>query len=305
MRYVIAGSSGFLGTALRDAFARDGHEVVRLMRGDSPSPSDSRWDPASGQVDLDVIASADVVVNVAGAPLARPWTSSHREAIRQSRVDTTSTLAQAIADVGGRPAFLAQSGIAAYGSDRGDKVLEESAPAEGGGFLHGVVREWEAAAAPAEKAGARVCHLRTGVVIDRKGGPLPLMLPAFRLGLGGPIGSGDQYFSVISLTDWVGAVRFLGAGGEPGGKQGDDKPSGDFNLTAPLPPTNEEFTKALGAKLHRPTKLRVPAVVLQKTLGELSGEILGSLRVVPAALESAGYRFQHRNVDAILDGALS
>jgi uncharacterized protein (TIGR01777 family) len=301
MRYVIAGSSGFLGTALREACARDGHEVVRLVRGDSPSPSDSRWDPASGQVDLDVIASADVVVNVAGAPLARPWTSSQREAIRRSRVDTTSTLARAIADVGGGPAFLAQSGIAAYGSDRGDKVLEESTPAEGGGFLHGVVREWEAAAAPAETAGARVCHLRTGVVIDRKGGPLPLMLPAFRLGLGGPIGSGDQYFSVISLTDWVGAVRFLGAGGV----QGDGGPSGDFNLTAPLPPTNEEFTKALGAKLHRPTKLRVPAFVLRKTLGELSGEILGSLRVVPAALESAGYRFQHRSVDAVLDSALS
>lgn len=301
MRYVIAGSSGFLGTALRDAFARDGHEVVRLLRGDSPSPSDSRWDPASGQVDLDVIASADVVVNVAGASLARPWTSSHKEAIRQSRVDTTSTLARAIADVGGGPAFLAQSAIAAYGSDRGDTVLEESTPAEGGGFLHGVVRDWEAAAAPAVKAGARVCHMRTGVVIDRRGGPLPLMLPAFRLGLGGPIGSGDQYFSVISLHDWVCAVRFLGAAGE----RGDDKPSGEFNLTAPLPPTNEEFTNALGAKLHRPTKLRVPAVVLEKTLGELSGEILGSLRVVPAGLEKAGYRFQHRSVDAILDAALS
>jgi uncharacterized protein len=305
MRYVIAGSSGFLGTALRDAFARDGHEVVRLVRSDSPSPSDSTWDPAAGQVDLDVIASADIVVNVAGAPLARPWTSSQREAIRKSRVDTTSTLARAIADVGGGPAFLAQSGIAAYGSDRGDAVLHESTPAEGAGFLHEVVREWEAATAPAEQAGARVCHMRTGVVIDRRGGPLPLMLPVFRLGLGGPIGSGEQYFSVISLKDWVGAVRFLGAGGGPGGEQGGDKPAGDFNLTAPLPPTNEEFSKALGARLRRPTKLRVPAFVLEKTLGELSGEILGSLRVVPAALESAGYRFEHRNVDAIVDAALS
>jgi uncharacterized protein len=301
MRYVIAGSSGFLGTALREAFARDGHEVVRLLRGDSPSPADSRWDPSSGQVDLDVIASADVVVNLAGAPLARPWTASQREAIRKSRVDTTSTLARAVADVGGGPALLAQSAIAAYGSDRGDTVLEESTPAEGGGFLHGVVREWEAATAPAEEAGARVCHLRTGVVIDRRGGPLPLMLPAFRLGLGGPIGSGDQYFSVISLADWVGAVRFLAAGGE----QGEGDAAGDFNLTAPLPPTNEEFTKALGAKLHRPTRLRVPAFALQKTLGEVSGEILGSLRVVPAALESTGYRFEHRNVGAILDAALA
>lgn len=295
MRYVIAGSSGFLGTALREALAHEGHEVVRLVRGDSPSPHDSRWDPYAGKVDGDVIESADVVVNLAGAPLARPWTASHRAAIRDSRVATTSTLARAIAAAGSRPAFLAQSGIAAYGSDRGDTVLDESASRERDGFLSQVVEEWEGSTQAAEASGARVCHLRTGVVIDRRGGPLPLMLPAFRLGVGGPLGSGEQYFSIVSLQDWVGAAIFLG--------QSPDA-SGAFNLSAPEPPTNEEFTRTLGSLLHRPTKLRVPSIVLKKALGELSNELLGSLRVVPVALERAGYAFRHRDVASVLEAAL-
>lgn len=295
MRYVVAGSSGFLGTALREALARRGHHVVRLTRGDSPSAYDSKWDPYAGEVDLDVVASADVVVNLAGVNIARPWTSKNRKAIRDSRIATTTTLAKAIAAVDGRPAFLAQSAIAAYGSDRGDIPLTEATAAQGGGFLHGVVREWEAATEAAEQAGARVCHLRTGIVIDRHGGALQAMLPIFRLGLGGRLGSGQQYFSVISLADWVNAVLFLGSAPQT---------SGAFNLTAPVPPTNEEYTKTLGRRLHRPTKAAVPAVVLRKTLGELSGELLGSLRVFPAGLEAAGYTFEHRTVDDVLGAAL-
>jgi uncharacterized protein (TIGR01777 family) len=295
MRWVIAGSSGFLGTALRDGLARAGHDVVRLMRGDSPSPYDSRWDPAAGQVDLDVIASADVVVNVAGSPLARPWTAGQREAIRESRIRTTETLAKAIAAVESRPAFLAQSAIAYYGSDRGDTVLDErTAPAEGG-FLHRVVQDWETATAAAEDAGARVCRLRTGVVIDRRGGPLPLMVPVFRLGLGGPLGSGRQYFSVVSLADWVGAVLFLGE---------HESASGAYNLTAPEPPTNAEFTAALGRAVHRPTRLRVPGALLNRTLGEASGEMLGSLRVVPTRLQEAGFALRHRTVDEVVAAGL-
>jgi uncharacterized protein len=295
MRYVIAGSSGFLGTALREALAREGHQVVRLMRGGSPSAYESQWDPYAGEVDLDVIGSADVVVNLAGVNVARPWTSKNRTAIRDSRIATTMTLAKAIAAVDTRPAFLAQSAIAAYGSDRGDTALTEATAAEGGGFLHGVVREWEAATEAAERAGARVCHLRTGVVIDRRGGALQAMLPIFRLGLGGRLGSGRQYFSVISLADWVGAVLFLGSAPQT---------SGAFNLTAPVPPTNAEYTAALGRRLHRPTRATVPAVVLRKTLGELSGELLGSLRVLPAGLEAAGYTFAHRTVDEVLSAGL-
>ncbi len=295
MRYVIAGSSGFLGTALRRALAHAGHDVVRLLRGDSPSANDSRWDPYAGQVDLDVIASADVVVNVAGSSLARPWTAAQRRAVMDSRVRTTETLARAIAAVDSRPAFLAQSGISFYGSDRGDTVLDEdTAPVEGA-FMHRVVHAWEAATEPADAAGARVCRMRTGIVADRRGGPVQLMLPLFRLGLAGPLGTGEQYFSVVSLADWVAAVLFLGA---------TPTVSGPYNLTAPQPPTNAEFTAALGRALHRPTRLRVPEGVFRATLGELSGEALGSLRVVPARLEAAGFRFRHRTVDEVVAAAL-
>ncbi len=295
MRWVIAGSSGFLGTALRDGLARAGHDVVRLMRGDSPSPYDSRWDPYAGQVDLDLIRSADVVVNLAGASLSRPWTAGVRRSIRESRVRTTATLAEAVSAVGGRPAFLAQSAIANYGSDRGDTLLDETTPPAGGGFLHEVVQQWEAATQAAEDAGARVCRLRTGIVIDRSGGPLPLMLPVFRLGLGGPLGSGEQYFSVISLEDWVAAVLHLGS---------HETASGPYNLTAPEPPTNAEFTAALGRAVHRPTRLRVPETVLRSTLREAAGELLGSLRAVPAGLEESGFRFRHRTVEQVVAAGL-
>jgi uncharacterized protein len=296
MRYVIAGSSGFLGSALRDAIARAGHDVVRLMRSESPSRYDSRWDPTAGQVDLSVIEAADVVVNLAGAPLARPWTAAHRKAIRESRVRTTATLADAISAVGSRPAFLAQSAIAYYGSDRGDTELNETTRPEGGGFLHEVVQDWEAATEAAENAGARVCHLRTGIVIDRRGGPLPLMLPVFRLGLGGPLGSGEQYFSLVSLADWTSAVLYLAE---------NDATAGPYNLTAPQPPTNAEFTAAMGRQLHRPTKLRVPEPVLRTTLREASNELLGSLRVVPGRLQSAGFAFRHRTADDVVAAGLS
>lgn len=294
---MIAGSSGFLGTALREALARAGHHVVRLMRSDSPSAYDSRWDPYAGQVDLRVIESADVVVNVAGAEMVRPWTSSRRAKILESRVATTATLARAVAAVDSRPAFLSQSGVAAYGSDRGDAVLTEETPAvPDDGFLHRVVVQWEAATEVAEEAGARVCRLRTGAALSRRGGALQLMLPPFRLGLGGRMGSGRQYFPALSLDDWVGAVLFLGA---------HESGAGPFNFAAPEPPTNAEFTAALGRALHRPTRLTMPAPVLKRVFGELSGELLGSHRAVPRALESLGYQFRHRDIDQILAAALA
>ncbi|MPZ60857.1 MAG: TIGR01777 family protein [Propionibacteriales bacterium] len=294
MRYVIAGSSGFLGTALRDRLAGTGHEVLRLVRRQPSTPDESRWDPYSGDVDRAVIESADAVVNLVGAPLARLWTASHREAIRTSRVASTRTLAQAIADSDPPPLFLAQSAIGIYGNDRGDTVLDETSPSESGAFLQSVVVDWEAATNPAKDAGARVLHMRTGVVIHRSGGALGTMLPVFRLGLGGKFGSGAQYFSVISLVDWVEAVIFLAEL---------DNASGIYNLTAPDPPTNAEWTTALGRALHRPTRLTVPAFAL-KPVGELSGEVLGSLRVVPSALLTAGFEFRHPTVDEVAEAAL-
>ncbi|MDP9444141.1 MAG: TIGR01777 family oxidoreductase [Actinomycetota bacterium] len=296
MRFVVAGSSGFLGTALRDTLAQRGHEVVRLVRGDSPSPQASRWDPYAGEVDRGVIGAADVVVNLAGAPLARPWTSSYRKAILDSRVATTRTLAEAVAAVDPKPTLLAQSAVAIYGSDRGDTGLGETTPGEGEGFLRRVVQDWEAAAVPAEEAGARVCRMRTGVVLDRRGGVLPLMLPAFRLGLGPRIGSGEQYFPLISLGDWVDAAVFLAE---------HDSAAGPFNLVGPQPATNAEFTAALARALHRPAILRVPAALVRRALGEMSVELLGSLRVLPTALRDQGFAFHQQTVDEIVRAALT
>lgn len=295
MRFVIAGSSGFLGTALLARLTQDGHEVTRLVRREPTADSSSRWDPPAGRVDQAVIDAADVVVNVAGAPVIRPWTASVRRGIWDSRVDATTTLTQAIARCAQPPAFLTQTGTDAYGNSRGAMVLDESMPGVGSGLLHRLVLEVEAATAPAEDAGARVCLLRTGAVIDKRGASLRAMLPVFRLGLGGRVSGGGQYFPTISLRDWVAAVVHLAT---------ESTADGAFNLCAPEPPTNAEFTEALGRALHRPTKLIAPAFVLEKAMGELSALLLGSTRTVPRRLLEDGYTFQDPTIDDILAQAL-
>ncbi len=295
MRFVVAGSSGFLGTALRDRLARDGHEVVRLIRGDAATPSESSWDPYAGEVDAEVIAGADVVVNLAGAPIERwPWTDAHREQIRRSRVESTATLAAAVAAAPDPPVLLAGSGASRYGGDRGGETLPESS-SDGTGFLAEVVRDWETATAPAAAAGARVCHLRTTVVLGPGGGAFALMSLPFRLGLGGTIGSGEQYFPAISLSDWVSAVLFLAATPDA---------AGAYNLAAPEPVTNAEFTAILAERLHRPARLRAPASLLRAVLGDLAQTLLGSLRVVPERLLAAGFSFEQPDMAAIVRAAL-
>jgi len=295
MRWVIAGSSGYLGTALRDRLAQEGHDVVRLVRGPSATPSESTWDPYAGEVDQAVVGGADVIVNLAGAPIARwPWTATHRQSILRSRVVTTATLARAVAAAASPPAFLAGSGVARYGADRGDEVLTESA-SDGDGFLADVVRAWEDAAQPAVAAGARVCHLRTSVVLGPGGGAFSLLSLPFRLGLGGRLGSGRQWFSAVSLGDWARAVLFLAA---------DDRASGPYNIACPEPATNADFTQVLAAALHRPAKLSVPAAALRATLGGLAAQVLGSLRVVPQRLTAAGFGFDQPDLPAVVRAAL-
>jgi len=295
MRFVIAGSSGFLGTALRARLAQDGHEVIRLVRGEPAGAGSSRWDPATGQVDQAVIDAADVVVTVAGAPIIRPWTPSVRRQIRDSRLATTMALAQAICRSARPPAFLVQTGSDAYGNSRGAMVLDESTTGVDSGLLHQIVVEVEAAAQQAADAGARVCLLRTGAVIDKRGSTMRAMLPIFRLGLGGRVSEGRQYFPTISLRDWVGAVVHLATS---------PTAAGAYNLCAPDPPTNAEFTRALGRALHRPTKLIAPAFVLKTVMGELSGLLLGSTRTVPRRLIEDGYSFQDPTIEEILAQAL-
>jgi uncharacterized protein len=295
VRYLVAGASGFLGGALVSHLTDQGHDVVRLVRREPREADERQWDPYHQQLNPDDVAAADVVVNLSGAPIARLWTSKHKERIRGSRVACTRTIAAVLAALDEPPALLNQSGVHAYGEGRGDEVLTEDSTT-GSGFLAETVQQWEAEAMVAAKSGARVCLMRTSVVLDKLGGALKPMLIPFQLGVGGPLGGGTQYFSVVSLTDWVRAVSFLG-------DQRDA--AGPYNLTAPQAPTNAEFTAVLGAQLHRPAKLRVPRFALKAATGELSGELLGSLRVRPQRLLAAGFSFEHPDVEAVVSAALA
>jgi uncharacterized protein (TIGR01777 family) len=293
VKFVVAGATGFLGGAFSDVLTQQGHEVVRLVRRTARRHDEARWDPAAGDIDDDLLADADVVANLTGAPLAHvPWTPGYRANFVSSRVDTTRTLAEAIAWSPAKPAFLAQSAVAGYG-DRGRDVITEETPIDADSFMADVVREWEAATRPASEAGARVAIMRTAVLLDRRAGALKVMLPAFRLGLGGPIGSGKQYFATISLHDWLRAATYLALG---------DNLSGPFNLSGPDTATNEEFTDALAQAVHRPAKLRAPGFVLRNGLvgqiaGPMTSELLVSARVEPARLIDAGYAFAHNDIN--------
>lgn len=295
MRVVIGGASGFLGSALVNRLTGDGHEVIRLVRHATTKKNESHWDPANGQVDGELIANADVVINLSGAPIAHwPWTAKYRKAILSSRVTATATLANAIAKSPKPAVFLSASGMAHYGSDRGAEILGESASA-GEGFLADVVHQWEGAASPAVAAGARVCFLRTSNVLHRDGGLLKPLLPTFKLGIGAIIGNGKQYFALISREDWVSAVVFLAQ---------NDKCSGPYNLAAPNTNTNAYFTKAMGRAVHRPAFIRAPKFALTTVAGELGKEISGSLRVEPEALLRDSFTFKHASVEEIIDAAL-
>lgn len=292
----MAGGSGFIGTALRGELARRGHEVTRLVRRDAAGPGESRWDPYQGSLDPAVVEAADVVVNVAGSPLAgNPHSARYRRTLRESRVRTTRTLAEAIARSERRPAFLAQNGSSFYG-DRGDEVLTEDSGTAPGSLLTDITHDWQAATDPAREAGARVCVLRSGVVLHRSGGAFQVLRLVFKLGLGGRLGSGRQYFPLISRTDWVRAAVFLTE---------HDECAGVYNLAAPDPGTNAEFTAELARMLHRPAALSVPAPVIRTAAGPLAGELLGSCRVEPARLRWAGFTFDHPTLREQLTAALT
>jgi uncharacterized protein len=296
MRLVLAGASGFLGTAWRDHLAREGHEVVRLVRGEAMSASESHWDPYAGQVDRALIESADVVANLAGAPLAHwPWTEAYKRTFLDSRVVTTRTLAEAIAASDRKPAFLAQNGVAGYG-DQGDVPLTEESASTADTFMGGVTRAWQDAAGPAADGGARVVVMRTSVILDKRGGALKPLLLAFKAGLGGPIGSGEQYFSTISMSDWVRAATYLAT---------HDAARGVYNLSAPHPSTNGEFARELARMLHRPSALAMPAWPIRKAVGAVSSELLSSTRVEPARLLAEGFEFEHPTLHGRLTAALA
>ena len=296
MRVAVTGSTGLLGSRLVAALSADGHEVVRLVRPGSTADG-VRWDPAAGTIDAAGLDGVDAAVHLAGEGIAEQrWDDEQKRRILESRTQGTTVLANALAGLPRPPAvLLSGSAMGIYG-DRGDEVLTE-ASAPGDGFLPDVCRAWEAAAQPAAHAGIRTAFLRTGLVLDAAGGALAKMLPLFKLGVGGRMGSGRQWWSWIAIEDWVGAVRFLLA----------NDVAGPVNLTAPAPVTNADFTTALGAVVRRPTLLPVPAFGPKLLLGkELAHDLLfTSLRVVPEVLEREGYPFAHREVTEALRAALA
>ena len=296
MHVVIGGASGFLGTALVAHLRELGHQVTRLVRSDDPRSDASLWDPHTGRLDQIVIDRADAVVNLSGSSVARwPRTGRVRRELLASRLDSTTTLARAVAASENHPVLLSQSAMGVYGPDRGDEILtEQSEP--GTGFLSELVQQWEAAAQPAVDAGARVCWMRTTLPLDRRGGLLQPLVPMFKLGAGARLGSGRQYMTMVSLHDWLRAVTFL---------LEHPSASGVFNIGMPKPPTNAEFTDALGKALNRPTVLVAPTIVLKAVLGGVSDDLLGSLRVESAALRDAGFMFDHADVESALKPALA
>ena len=293
MKLLVTGASGFLGSGLVPALRASGDEVVRLVRRAPTAPDELRWDGRS--LDPAVLADVDAVVHLAGAGVGdKRWTRAYKEEILRSRVDGTTAVATALAAAAGdRPRTLLSMSAIGYYGDTGDRPVDESAP-PGGGFLSEVVQAWEASTAPAEQAGVRVVRMRTGIVLGAGGGALGRQLLIFRLGLGGRLGSGRQYVSWVSQPDQVAVVRFLL----------DSDVSGVVNVTSPEPVTNAEFTRALGRALHRPAVLWVPPIALKVALGGFATEALTSARVLPRALEAAGFRFQHRDVDTALRAVL-
>jgi uncharacterized protein (TIGR01777 family) len=299
MRVAITGSTGLIGTALVRSLRADGHEVVRLVRGTPPMEGSEvavPWDPVAGTIDPTNLIGCDAVVHLAGRSIgAKRWSADEKRELLESRTRSTALLAETLAGLDGGPrTLLSGSAIGWYG-DRGDEVLtEESAP--GTGFLADLCRQWEAATGPAEAAGLQVAHLRTGLVLSREGGFLSRPALLFKLGLGGRLGSGRQWWSWIAIDDEVRAIRFLL----------DGDLTGPINLTGPAPLTNADFTKALGRVLHRPTILPAPAVGLRTLLGrELAGEvILAGQRVLPRRLLDAGFEFSYPEAEPALQAAL-
>jgi len=299
MKVAVTGSSGLIGTPLVRALIADGHEVLRLVRRTPRTADEHRWEPALHRIPPGLLDDVDAVVNLAGVGVGdRRWSDRHKEQVLRSRVESTGTISQALADAtasapGRDRVLLSGSAVGWYG-DTGDRVVEEDAPA-GDDFLAQVCVQWEAATAPAAAAGVRVATLRTGLVLAR-GGLLGRLAPLFRLGLGGKLGSGRQYMPWIGLQDEVDAIRFLLTA----------PVSGPVNLTAPTPVTNAEFTAALAAVVHRPALVTVPGIALQAVLGEFARVgVLAGQRAVPAALQAAGFSFSQPELGTALQAALA
>jgi uncharacterized protein (TIGR01777 family) len=294
MKILITGSNGLIGSHLLGGLVADGHHILRLVRHDPRNADEIAWDPAAGALDPGRLNGVDAVIHLAGESIKGRWTASKRNAILDSRVRGTSLLAMALADMPKPPrAFLCAS-AAAYG-DRGNEVLTEASE-PGRGFLADVCRAWEAATLPAAQKGIRTVNLRFSLVLDSGGGALASMLTPFRLGLGGRIGNGRQYWSWIHIEDAVGALKHVLV---------TESLTGPVNIVSPNPATNRQFTQALGRALGRLTVLPVPAAVMRLVLGQMADELLlASVRAAPQKLLESGFTFRHPEVAEALRAIL-
>ncbi|MFA7236960.1 MAG: TIGR01777 family oxidoreductase [Phycisphaeraceae bacterium] len=313
MRILVSGSTGLIGRAVCVGLEKRGHRVIRLVRGDAgggasggggggdelASPMSSRvpmgtvvvWNPSLGEVPLALLEGLDGVIHLGGEPIYGRWTDAKRRRILESRVGPTTLLAEALTKLVNPPRLLlTASGITYYGTHR-DEVLDETSPS-GGGFLAEVCRRWEAAAQVAEQRGIAVGHLRFGMVLSRYGGALKQMLPIFKMGLGGRIGNGEQYWSWIGIDDAAAAIAVIAESPDA---------RGPYNIVAPGVVTNAEFTRILARRLHRPACLPVPGALLTLALPGFAEEtLLASQQVVSGKLEAMGFEFEYPTLEGAL-----
>ena len=297
MNILITGSSGLLGSALVPSLTAAGHRVTRLVRSERGRNAGAvYWNPEAGTLDMAGLEGIDAAVHLAGETIAERWTAEKKARIRQSRVASTRLLSERLGEMKRPPkVFVSASAIGYYGN-RGGELLDEQS-ASGSGFLADVCREWESATGPAEARGIRTVRLRIGVVLSASGGALAKMLPPFRMGVGGKLGSGTQYMSWIAIDDLIGIVQQAIAS---------DTLSGPVNAVAPNPVTNLEFTKTLGKVLQRPTIFPVPAFAVRLLFGEMGQELLlGSTRVAPRRIIESGYKFRYPALEGALQAVLA
>lgn len=287
MRILLTGANGFIGSALLPYLQGRGHTVIRLVRY-SPSAGDILWNPENSQLDVAAVSDIDAVIHLAGANIAgKRWTRSYRQEIWDSRIRSTELLVARMSELATPPGLFICASATGYYGNRGDEILtEESAP--GTGFLAELCVAWEESAQAISARGTRVVNLRTGMVLSLTSGALKKMLLPFKLGLGGRLGAGNQYWSWIALADYLAAIEFT---------LGQPALSGPINMVAPKPVTNADFTRALGKALGRPAILPVPAIVLRTAFGEMANALLlSSQRVLPAKLTKNGFLFANSHL---------
>jgi uncharacterized protein len=294
-KVLVSGSSGLLGSALVQSLGADGYEITRLTRRGASAARQISWDFAQ-PLAPESVSGFDAVIHLAGESIASRWTDAKKKEIRDSRVLGTRHLAEALARAASPPRVLISASAIGFYGDRDDEILREDSPSGRSGFLPEVCREWEAAAEPAVEAGIRTAFLRTGIVLSAKGGALKQMLPPFRMGLGGKVGSGRQWMSWIDLQDEIGAIRHI---------LSNENLRGPVNSVSPHPVTNAEFTRTLASVLSRPAIFPMPAFAARLVFGQMGDELLlGSQRVEPAALSASGYVFQKPDLRRALEEIL-